>query len=86
MRETELVLLAGARGGLLRTLVTLDVGSDISFGQPHSGIGGQLRESCVQRLSGCQFAGKNLIKNPEDTVDFDLAGLGESSERGIARK
>jgi len=37
----------------LSSTVTLDVGSDIAFGQPHSGIGGQLRESCVQRLSGC---------------------------------
>jgi hypothetical protein len=29
----------------LSSTVTLDVGSDIVFGQPHSGIGGQLMEA-----------------------------------------
>ncbi len=71
---------------LLGTLVALDVGSDISFGQPDSWIGGQLRERRVQCLRGRQFVGKNLIKNPEDTMDLDLAGLGKSSEQGITAK
>ncbi len=81
------VVLTGRNGiHLLGTLVAFDVGSDISFGQPDSGIGGQLRERRVQCLRGRQFVGKDLIKNPEDTMNLDLAGLGKSSEQGIADK
>lgn len=60
---------------LLQTSVPLDVGGYFPFRQSDGGIGSEVRERRMQCRCRRQLITEDLIEDPEDAMDLDLAGF-----------